>query len=204
MAIGSLRTALAAAAVACVAGGALAAPITYTFSGTASGTLDGVPFTDAAFTATASGDTANIVQASPGTYCNDLGTVTITIGGVGTVTTTGPNLVFSNTGNEVWGFENGTCAASVTDWLDVNDPASAAYHLDVAIGPSTGTSDGGSTVATSGGDLDLASVPLTFTAVGGAAPLPAAVATPALDARMLGVLILLVAIAAWRFGRRRA
>lgn len=203
MAAGPLRASLAAAVLAFAAGGALAAPITYTFSGTASGTLDGVPFADAAFTATATGDTANVVQPNAGVYCNDLGTVTITIAGLGTVTTTAPNLVFSNTVVQVWGFENGSCAASDTDWLDVADPASASYHLDASIGPSTGTSSGGDVVPTNGGDLELTSVPLTFTAVTGAAPLPAAVATPAIDARMLGALILLVAAAGWRYGRRR-
>jgi hypothetical protein len=193
-----------ALALACCTATVAAAPITYTFSGTASGTLDGNPFTDASFTATASGESTAVIEDSPGTFCNNLGTVTITIGGVGTVTTTGADLVFSNTTNEVWGFENGTCASFSEDWLDVTDPTSATYHLATPVGPSTGTQDGGSTVATSGGDLTLTSVPTTFTATGGGVgPVTGAVDVPATTTPALAVLALLLAAAVAPALRRR-
>ncbi|MBS0321577.1 MAG: hypothetical protein JSR18_13615 [Proteobacteria bacterium] len=194
-----------AIAIAC-AGTAGAAVITYTFSGTASGTLGSTPFTNAAFTASAQADSTAAVVTSPGTYCNNTGPVTITIAGVGTTTTTGANLLFSNQSGPVWGFENGTCAAFNVDWLDVQDPNAATYNLDTAVGPSTGVPTYAGSILTAAGTLTLTTAPATFTAVlGGPTPPVATTPVPALGAPALaGLGILLCAAGAWWSRQRRA
>lgn len=185
---------------------AAAAPIVYTFSGTASGTVGMTDFIDAQVTATAQGDTDAIV-ASTGFFCNNLGTVYITIGGVGNFTTEYAQLVFSNQSNAIWGFENGTCALPSNDWLDVYNADAASYALATAIGPSTGTTDLRQAVELKGGIfLQFRTSPQTFQARLGSLPPPSAAPVPApvptLGAAMLAILALLLAGTA-AFGARR-
>jgi hypothetical protein len=72
-----------------------AAPITFTFSGTGSGTVNGVPFTDADYTITLLGDTTAITNPSSGLF--QLETIAaINIAGVGTATITDPVEIFDN------------------------------------------------------------------------------------------------------------
>lgn len=58
------RHALAGAGALLLAATAQAAPITYTFSGIASGTVGGVPFTNQAYTFTVTGDTEAVIRTS--------------------------------------------------------------------------------------------------------------------------------------------
>jgi hypothetical protein len=156
--------AIAGAVLWCVAApAAVGAPITYVFSGPATGTLGATSFTGAQTTVTGTADTANItlVGANP---CIDLTSVSINIAGIGSMTPTGPNLAFSNPGTQIWGFENGTCAASQNDWLDVADAQAATYGLVTAIGPSTGSTSVRGSVATTLGSLMFTTAPTTFQA----------------------------------------
>jgi hypothetical protein len=73
---------LAGCAAAFLGGGVHAATITYTFTGVASGSLDGVAFTDTDFTVTETGDTANIVPpgGSGGEYFAPIDSADFTLG----------------------------------------------------------------------------------------------------------------------------
>jgi hypothetical protein len=170
---------------------AMGAPITYVFSGPASGTLGATPFTGAQTTVTGTTDTANITTNGSDPCINLTGVVTINIAGVGSATTTGPNLMFSNHTTNVWGFENGTCASGLGDWLDVDDPAAGTYGLVTSIGPSTGTVDVRSGVATTAGTLQFSSPPLTFQATLGAGPPPPPASSTAIPTVSQWVLALL-------------
>ena len=71
---------------------ASAAPITYTLSTTATGTLDTLPFTDALVSVTLTGDTSN-VTAGPPPFTDVLvnpGRATVSVSGIGTGTFTDP------------------------------------------------------------------------------------------------------------------
>lgn len=158
---------------------AMGAPITYVFSGPASGTLGATSFTGAQTTVTGTADTANITTSAGDPCINLTGAVTINIAGVGSATTTGPNLMFSNHTTNIWGFESGTCSIGLDDWLDVDDPAAGTYGLVTSIGPSTGAVDVRSGVATTAGTLQFTSPPLTFQAtLGSGPPPPPASSTP--------------------------
>lgn len=159
----------------------VAAPITYTFSGLASGTLAGTPFTNAQTTITATGDTSTISSpASCGTaptICtNALTSVTFTISGVGSGTVTDGLLLFGNPAavSGAIGLER---TASSIDWLDFGSPAFATYNLATSIGPITVTpfSPQGS-VATTAGSLNITASPDTFQAVTAASTAPPTIA----------------------------
>ena len=183
---------------------AIGAPITYVFSGPASGTLGATPFTNAQTTVTGTADTVNITVNGGGDPCINLTSVTINITGVGSATTTGPNLMFDNPGNQIWGFENGTCASGAGDWLDVDNPLAATYGLVTAIGPTTGALDVRGSVATTAGTLFFTAPPLTFQATLGQAPPPAAAAPiPTLSEWGLALLALMLAAAGLLVVRRR-
>ena len=173
---------------------AIGAPITYVFSGPASGTLGVTVFSGAQTTVTGTADTVNITVNGGGDPCINLTSVTINIAGVGSATTTGPNLLFDNQTNQIWGFENGTCAAGLADWLDVINPLAATYGLVTSIGPTTGALDVRSSVATTAGTLMFTAPPLTFQATLGIAPPPAAsVAVPTVSEWGLALLALMLA-----------
>jgi hypothetical protein len=80
---------------------ALAAPITYSFSGTATGTLNGIAFTNAAVTVDAFGDTTAVLAGT--ISCNSLTSVTFSISGVGAGTVTDTLAIFDNNGNAALG-----------------------------------------------------------------------------------------------------
>ncbi len=172
---------------------AIGAPITYVFSGPASGTLGATVFTGAQTTVTGTADTLNITVNGGGDPCINLTSVTINIAGVGSATTTGPNLMFDNQVGQVWGFENGTCGAGLPDWLDVDTPAAATYGLVTSIGPTTGALDVRSSVATTAGTLMFTAPPLTFQATLGLAPPAASVAVPTVSEWGLALLALMLA-----------
>ncbi len=161
-----LGTVMAGMAMLCVvAPAAFGAPITYVFSGPATGTLGSTPFTNAQVTVTGTADTANIVHIDVATPCVNLAGVTIAIAGVGTTTATGPNFLFDfQAGTGGWGFENGTCTALGQTWIGVNNAQAATYGLATSIGPTTGTQDFANSTPTAAGSLTFTSVPLTFQA----------------------------------------
>lgn len=82
-----------AAAVAFSCASARAEPITYTFSGTGSGTLMGSPFTGSSFVVTAIADTANISSA-PSLDSVRASSVTISFNGGTVYTITNPNPLY--------------------------------------------------------------------------------------------------------------
>ena len=90
---------LAIALLLCACAGtspAIAAPITYTFTSTASGTLGTTPFTGAAITVTASADSSTVTVFTAGDYCNSLASVTFAIAGVGSGSVTDALAIVSN------------------------------------------------------------------------------------------------------------
>ena len=85
----------------CFAFSGLAGPITYNFSGTASGMLGGTSFTNQLVQETAIGNTANIVSLLVGPSGSQISifaepvSATITIAGLGTTTVTDPSVIWS-------------------------------------------------------------------------------------------------------------
>ena len=86
--------------VLCFASSAMPAHITYTFSGTASGTLGGTTFANTLVQETAIGETANVVslltiaRGNPISILEEpVSTVTITIAGIRSTTVTDPSAV---------------------------------------------------------------------------------------------------------------
>jgi IPTL-CTERM motif len=152
---------------------ALAAPITYTFSGPVSGSLAGTPFTGAQVTITASGDTSNIPDPADCVVgvCNSLASVTFTIGGIGSGNITDGLYIFDN--QSTVGLTR--TAGGKNDWLESVNAQFQTYGLATSIGPLSVTpgpvSPTGS-VATTAGVLTLTSSPNSFQALtlGGAAP----------------------------------
>ena len=77
-----------------------ATPITYTMTGIGTGQIGATPFTNAAITLVAKGNTANIVPLTFSDvpfpiYANPFSSFTVTIGGVGTATITDPSGIWS-------------------------------------------------------------------------------------------------------------
>jgi hypothetical protein len=131
--------------VAAFAGSASAVPITYVFTGTATGTLGGIEggtsFQGALLTVTATGDTNNVTfDSETGTYNNNTLSTTITIAGVGTMTVTpgegNYDYVFDNQGSQkigygVTGLQQGFCC----DIIQFVNTAYQTYGLTTSIGP---------------------------------------------------------------------
>jgi hypothetical protein len=113
---------------------AKADPISYTEQAVLSGVLDGTVFTDATVTITASGDTADITNPSPGIYKNEPLTGTVTVAGVGTD-------IFSSflevvlEGNNVVGIAL-TSGAIILTTSEAG--AYTGYRLDTSYGPVNG------------------------------------------------------------------
>jgi hypothetical protein len=165
-------------------GPASANPITYVFTGTATGTLGNgdsvLSFAGASLTVTATGDTANVTFAS-GAYTNNaLGTtITITGGNIeGTVTVTvvpgegQHDYVFDNQpslkiGYGVTGLPEGSCC----DIIQFVNAAYGSYDLKSSIGAFPSTSDLSTgdwvNVPTSMGPLTVSSYTGSFTATEG-------------------------------------
>ncbi len=192
-----LGTAMAGTVMLCVvAPAAFGAPITYVFSGPATGTLGSTPFTNAQVTVTGTADTANIVQIDAVTPCVNLAGVTIAIAGVATTTATGPNFLFDFQAGPGWGFENGTCTVVGQTWIGVNNAQAATYGLATSIGPTTGTQDFANSTPTAAGSLTFTSVPLTFQATLGQVAQIALVPTLS-QLALLALGLMLTALAAY-------
>jgi hypothetical protein len=122
---------------------ASATPITYTFSGTASGTLDATSFTNALLTVTATGDTSAVFAncfGNPGIFCFNPSPATIRIAGIGSMTVTGPTYIFDNNNSGVAGFGDLTLV-NCCDVIQISDPSFLSYNLRSSIGPIVNASD---------------------------------------------------------------
>jgi hypothetical protein len=192
-----IRYVLAALISALCVVNATAVPITYTETATISGSLNGVPFVDLAFTITGSGDTDNITHNLACCFGNRLGasTVTFTLAGFGTgVFTDLVNVAVNqtNTGGILGQPETGISGAGFGDItsnfliLWTIDPAFATWDLSTDIGPLTGPGfcncEGnpppfdpifGISFPTTLGLLHISTPDPTFTAVAAPVPLPA-------------------------------
>jgi hypothetical protein len=154
----------------------------YTMTGTATGTLNGIAFTNAAVTVQGIGDPALITQVG-GVFCNTLSSLSFNISGTGAGIVTDPFGIFGNPSVQAVGFERGIACAS-NDWLDIYHSSFASYQLGMPIGPVTGTPLIQGTVNTSAGLLVISSSAIsTFQVFATAGPrvmlTPPALAFPA-------------------------
>jgi hypothetical protein len=106
---------------------ARAGPITYTDRIFESGSLNGIPFTDALVILTFTGDTSTVTGNS-----NPISTATVNIQGVGTATFTDSMSVAIDPVNQQFLFED---ASLNTNLLSVSDPTFATYDLSSNLGP---------------------------------------------------------------------
>ena len=163
---------LAASTILAGSSPASATPITYTETDTAAtGSLNGVNFTDASILLTMNNDTTNVTGGAP--FFENIGTVTVSVNGGAAVTFTDSTEVFSNQSVHAVGFEDLTISLDI---LDDESASFATYDLTTSIGPITGAAlfNSGRAFATTGGDFILDNVgDSTFTATTSAVPEPA-------------------------------
>ena len=126
---------LGIAALFAAANSARAMPITYTEEATASGSLNGVVFTDDTVVLTMSNVDTNNVTGGPLFVIS--GTATLSVNGGSPVTFTDPIQVFSNEFVSVAGFWDAGFTTPI-DILDTSNAAFAAYDLKSFIGPISG------------------------------------------------------------------
>ena len=111
-----------------------AQPITFQFSGFATGDLNGAPFASTEFLVTIGADISNLdlsLGADRPRYVNLTGTVLLN--GIGVATFSDPLYVFDNQPGSTLGFGNPVNF----DLIDLTDPAFATYGLTTPIGPVT-------------------------------------------------------------------
>ncbi len=113
--------------------------MTYTFTGTASGTMDGNPFSDEPLTVTATGDISGVTYTSP-TYFLYFpgGSASFTLGGVGSGVFTDETDVFDNTGGLAgFGDQGATFCCDIIQMYDadIGSTAFTTYNLQSPIGP---------------------------------------------------------------------
>jgi len=187
----SLTTALVGLAV--LAPTAQAAPIVYTFSGTATGTLGGISFEGSSFAFNLTGDSDNVQEGvfAPGIYSSlPLSASFVVNGTSGNLT----NFVylFDNHNLSAVGF--GELNTETPPLIDMGNALFGSYDLRGPIGPVGGTLNvnGVNSIGTSSGALTFTQINgPTFAAVGGVVVPEAgtlALALPAVG--MLGAVVL--------------
>jgi hypothetical protein len=150
-----------------VASPAHAAPITFSFTGISSGSLNGIPFSNVAFTIVSEGDTSDryFFGGDPSTPVINSSVATIALTGLGTSTFTEATAMFDSQFFSVLGF----FSFAHLDLLDLNNPAFATYDLTTSFGPIFTASafvDQFVGVSTSSGPLTLSTASsVVFTAV---------------------------------------
>lgn len=141
--------------------------ITFTFSGTASGSLGSQSFTNAQFTITSTADTDQVALLAPGVLFVPNSVATVTVFGLGTGTFTIPTTTVDNQNLSRVGI-----AAPVQNQaiLFEDNPAFATYDLTTPIGPLAGPAVFNPFIArfaTTAGDFSLTAVPsVSFQATG--------------------------------------
>ena len=109
----------------------MAEPITYTMTGTLSGTLGGVAVTDATFKFVFNGDTANIFDASPTLLLNPATSTSLFITGFGSGDFTQTIDVGVDLQDDNAGFAN----PGLTDIFVIQNAAFGAWNDATSIGP---------------------------------------------------------------------
>ncbi|MBC8024335.1 MAG: fibronectin type III domain-containing protein, partial [Burkholderiales bacterium] len=152
-------------------------PITYTFSGTATGTLGASSFTDAAITVTAIGDASLVVNQGGGLYCNALTSVSFTIAGMGSGTVTDTLAMFAYNPSSAVGIWRGCGTA---DWIGFfSAPALSAYTLNSATSATATSQYVQDVLNTTAGVLQITTTNITqFNSSFGAAPPPGVPGAP--------------------------
>lgn len=133
-----LRTALSTAFFLSGAAATQASLVTYTQEALATGSLGGTGFTNALVTLKLVGDTSNVVEVTSGFFANNLGTLTLTVEGIGTTTFLGPPglpFAFVDQVRGIGGFSRADGSL-----LDTVDGVFATYDLASSLGPITGPS----------------------------------------------------------------
>ena len=146
--------------------GAHAEFITFTHTGSGSGTLNAIIFDPSNFIIEATADTNNRESHSMGYYIEHY-SATITIDGLGTFDITDGTRTFVNNNYQIVGFSRGNHGTDLFNGPD--DPAFTVWEMLTSLGPVGGTGslmqwDDG--INTSGGILDFydGSSPATFAA----------------------------------------
>jgi hypothetical protein len=197
-------------------GSVFAANQTYTFTGTATGTLNSTPFTGASFSVVGVGDPTTVnCTLSSGNVCQlvlNAGAASFTVGGLGGGTFTAGTQLTDNHiaegGVVAFGFTTGVDAIELEDTLSGNT-AFATYNLQALFGPSLpqaqNLASGFSNTPTSAGNLTVTSLAnYTFQVTAGGVvtpptpPPPAPSTTPAPTTIILTG-IGLAALVFWRF-----
>lgn len=150
-----------------VAFGAQATPITFTFSGTGSGSFDQVAFSDAAFNIQIFGDTNDVLDPAQNLDLTANLTSLVTVSGVGQGSFTDSLFVFGGAGEDYLGFgtvfSNGNLIAFFNP-----DNSLTAFDLKSNFGPIVEVNDNLNqfvNAATTAGDLTFDTMsPVTFTA----------------------------------------
>ncbi len=132
----------------------------FTLSTTASGTLNGISFSNEALTISGSYLSSSISSGYPGSYTAATGPLTFTLAGTGTFSSSSAtNTIFDNQGASVAGI-----TGNEADLLDTGNSAYASYNLYTSIGPITGTDAFQGSDTTTDGELRLSSASsVTFT-----------------------------------------
>jgi hypothetical protein len=132
------RRVMAIVAMTCaIVPAAVAAPITYTMRGVATGSLGTTEFSDATFAVTAVADTATVNSLAPGVPCIDPGEATISIGGLGTESITTPISIAGNAAWQLVAIARGHCIESGPMWTNGRNPTLGNYDLATGLPPVT-------------------------------------------------------------------
>jgi hypothetical protein len=162
---------------------ALAGPITFTLTTTATGTFAGTPFTSAAVTVTSAADTSQVFVAS-GTspdlnYEVIASSSTISIAGFATATFTDPTFWYDPNGAGDIEFGDASIGNTILGFTHLF-AGLETYNLTYSLGPVSSPFDFPTKVfnsfqnlPTSGGSLSLVASNDTFTAVAATSPEPA-------------------------------
>src|SRR6185312_9706986 len=132
-------------------------PVTYTLTGTFSGSLGSTSFTSIAGTITMVGDTSGVTDLGSGFFTNTTGTSTITLQGLGTATflstTFGAESQFDGAGfyDTANGFGSGIFEPALNSSVDLTGPFSDTAFLETSFAAELL----GTTEATDLGDLSL-------------------------------------------------
>jgi hypothetical protein len=137
-----------------LAGNGPAAPITYTFSATGSGSLGGNLFSNSFFQITAAADTSQIYSTSPGIFRVTDSLATVVVPDVGTATFAITTMNVDNQNLSSVGFSDPGQNLAI---LFVENPVFVSYDLSTAMGPVSGPPifNEGAQFLTSSGNFSL-------------------------------------------------